>query len=139
MRRTLGLLACLLGLGDATAFAQMNEADLLRARVKELEREVADLEAKVRTLEAQAPTLECGWALAAASSRAWEDPGCWEKLRKGMSRFEVLRLLGEPGKLSTYDGFERWEYPAALGARVNFDDRGAVVSWRPPQPGSDMR
>jgi len=139
MRRTLALLACLLGIGDATAFGQMNETDLLRARVNELEREVADLEAKVRMLEAQTPTPSCGWPLAAASSKAWEDPGCWEKLRKGMSRFEVLRLLGEPGKLSTYDGFERWEYPAALGARVNFDDRGAVVSWWPPRPGSETR
>ena len=56
-----------------------------------------------------------------------------------MSRFEVLRLLGEPGKVSTYDGFERWEYPSALGARVNFDDRGVVVSWKPPRPGSETR
>ena len=140
MRRILALLACLLGIGDTPAFDQRtDEADLLRAKVEELERQVTVLEAKVRTLQASTPTLECEGPLPPASSKAWENPGCWEKLRKGMSRFEVLRLLGEPGKLSTYDGFERWEYPAALGARVNFDDRGALVSWRPPRPGSETR
>ena len=78
-------------------------------------------------------------AASRCGARDWEDPGCWEKLRKGMSPFEVLRLLGAPGKVSTYDGFERWEYPSALGARVNFDDRGVVVSWKPPRPGSETR
>jgi hypothetical protein len=34
--------------------------------------------------------------------------------------------------VSAYDGFERWEYPGALGARVNFDDRGRVVGWIAP-------
>ena len=130
MRRILVSLVCLLSIGDIPAFGQTNEVDLLRARVKELEREVADLEAKMRTLEPQAPTPECVLPIAAASFRVWENPRRWQNLRKGMSRFDVLRLLGEPGKVSTYDGFERWEYPAALGARVNFDDRGAVVSWQ---------
>ena len=63
---------------------------------------------------------------------AWREPERWLRLQRGMSRFDVLRLLGEPGKVSAYDGFERWEYPAALGARVNFDDRGRVVGWIAP-------
>jgi hypothetical protein len=63
---------------------------------------------------------------------AWKDPERWLRLQKGMSRFDVARLLGDPGKLSTYDGFERWEYPGALGARVNFDDRGRVLGWIAP-------
>jgi outer membrane protein assembly factor BamE (lipoprotein component of BamABCDE complex) len=63
---------------------------------------------------------------------AWKDRERWRRLEKGMSRFDVLRLLGDPGKVSSYDGFERWEYPGALGARVNFDDRGRVVGWIAP-------
>ena len=63
---------------------------------------------------------------------AWKDRGRWLRLQRGMSRFDVLRLLGDPGKVSAYDGFERWEYPGALGARVNFDDRGRVAGWIAP-------
>jgi outer membrane protein assembly factor BamE (lipoprotein component of BamABCDE complex) len=86
--------------------------------------------------QADAAIPECAWPPAAKSSGAWADPGRWAKLRQGMTRFDVLQLLGEPGKLSSYDGFERWEYPAALGARVNFDDRGKVSSWLPRRLGS---
>jgi hypothetical protein len=69
----------------------------------------------------------------AASPQAWQDPARWEQLRRGMSRFDVFRILGEPGKVSSYDGFERWEYPDLLGGRVNFDDSGALLGWRPPR------
>jgi outer membrane protein assembly factor BamE (lipoprotein component of BamABCDE complex) len=86
--------------------------------------------------QAEGATPECAWPPAAASSGAWKDPGRWAKLHRGMTRFDVLRLLGEPGKVSSYDGFQRWEYPAALGARVNFDDRGKVASWWPRRLGS---
>jgi hypothetical protein len=71
----------------------------------------------------------------AAPLPVWEDPARWGQLRKGMSRFDVFRLLGEPGKVSQYDGFERWEYPAALGARVHFDDQGRLAQWWPRRPG----
>jgi hypothetical protein len=81
-------------------------------------------------------TRDCDASARALSERPWEDPARWGKLRRGMSRFDVFRLLGEPGKVSAYDGFERWEYPAALGAQVNFDDRGEVASWWPRQPGA---
>jgi hypothetical protein len=83
---------------------------------------------------AEQPTPECASPSGGPSPRAWEDPARWGRLREGMSRFDVFRLLGEPGKVSVYDGFERWEYPAALGARVNFDDRGEVASWWPRPP-----
>lgn len=63
---------------------------------------------------------------------AWKERSRWQRLQRGMSRFDVLRLLGDPGKVSAYDGFERWEYPGALGARVSFDDRGRVAGWIGP-------
>ena len=68
----------------------------------------------------------------AASPEAWQTPESWERLAKGMSRFDVFRILGEPGKVASYDGFERWEYPDLRGGRVNFDDAGALLSWRLP-------
>jgi hypothetical protein len=51
-----------------------------------------------------------------------------------MSRYDVMRTLGEPGKITLYDGFERWEYPDLLGGRVHFDDAGHVAGWREPRP-----
>jgi hypothetical protein len=124
------LLRLLAGLGVWFVLAapvRADEAAALREEVARLEREVARLAARLRELEGRTPTPEC--TAAAESAEAWRDPARWRQLRKGMSRFEVMRLLGEPGKVSSYEGFERWEYPAALGARVNFDDRGRVHSW----------
>ena len=53
----------------------------------------------------------------------------WQRLRVGMSQLEVLRLLGEPGKTTRYYAFTRWEYPDALGRRVNFDEKDRLLSW----------
>lgn len=69
----------------------------------------------------------------AASPQPWQAAESWRSLARGMSRFDVFRILGEPGKVSSYDGFERWEYPDLLGGRVNFDDSGALLGWRPPR------
>jgi len=68
----------------------------------------------------------------AAGTRAgsdWRDPESWRRLRLGMSTLDVLRILGEPGKVTRYYAFERWEYPDALGQRVNFDERGRLIAW----------
>ena len=62
-------------------------------------------------------------------SAAWRSPENWRRLRIGMSRAEVVGILGEPGKVTSYYAFERWEYPDALGERVDFDERGRVSVW----------
>jgi outer membrane protein assembly factor BamE (lipoprotein component of BamABCDE complex) len=62
-------------------------------------------------------------------AQGWRDPSRWQALRIGMSRGEVIALLGEPGKITRYYAFERWEYPDALGHRVNFDERGRLAVW----------
>lgn len=67
------------------------------------------------------------WPLSGAGD--WREPESWQQLRVGMSRFQVLRILGEPGKVTRYYAFERWEYPDALGERVNFDERGRLIAW----------
>ncbi len=44
----------------------------------------------------------------------------------------VYRALLRTGLLATpwgYYAFERWEYPDALGERVDFDERGRVSVW----------
>lgn len=59
----------------------------------------------------------------------WRSPASWRRLRVGMSQLEVLRILGEPGKITRYYAFTRWEYPDALGRRVDFDERERLLSW----------
>jgi outer membrane protein assembly factor BamE (lipoprotein component of BamABCDE complex) len=77
-----------------------------------------------------------GWGEPAATARPeergdWRDPERWRELRLGMSPAQVVALLGEPGKVTSYYAFERWEYPDALGQRINFDERGKLSAWGP--------
>ena len=107
----------------------------LSARVRALENQVAELTAEVQRLERQLEAQSSAKRLA-TGEEGWREPRNWRSLRKGMSRFQVMQILGEPGKVSDYYSFERWEYPDALGGRVNFDSSGSLVGWRPPPPGS---
>ena len=59
----------------------------------------------------------------------WRSPQSWQRLRVGMSQGEVLRILGDPGRITRYYAFTRWEYPDALGLRVNFDEHGRLLAW----------
>ena len=137
MRRFPVLLLCamLLQLAPGTTLAGEEE---LAARVRALEKQVALLSAEVQRLERQlaAQRVRRGATPRAARAEGWRELRNWKSLRKGMSRFEVMQLLGEPGKVSDYYSFERWEYPDALGGRVNFNSGGSVAGWRPPPPGS---
>lgn len=65
----------------------------------------------------------------AAATGDWRNPDAWKRLRLGMTPAQVVALLGEPGKVTSYYAFERWEYPDALGMRVNFDARGKLSGW----------
>jgi hypothetical protein len=113
-RRLFGLLALVPAILPASARA--SEVEALRARAAALERRVAALEREL------AAGLRC-------DPEGWRRGERWARLRRGMSRFDVLSLLGEPGKVASYDGFERWEYPDLLGGRVHFDDRGELQGW----------
>jgi hypothetical protein len=123
-RRLFGLLALVPGLLPVPARA--GEVEALRARAAALERRVGELEREL------AASLRC-------DPEGWRKARSWERLRRGMSRFDVLRLLGEPGRVASYDGFERWEYPDLLGGRVHFDDRGQVQGFVAPPAASRQR
>jgi uncharacterized small protein (DUF1192 family) len=134
MRRFRVLLLCAMLLQLAPSATRAGEEDLA-VRVRTLEKRVAELVAEVRRLEQQLAARR-GARPPAARVEGWRQLRSWRSLHKGMSRFEVMQLLGEPGKVSVYYSSERWEYPDALGGRVNFDSSGSVVGWRPPPPGS---
>jgi hypothetical protein len=137
MRRFPVLLLCTMLLQLAPGATRAGEEELT-ARVGALEKEITKLAAEVARLERKlaAQRARHGATPPAAPAEGWREFRNWRSLHKGMSRFEVMRLLGEPGKVSDYYSFERWEYPDALGGRVNFDSGGSVVGWRPPPPGS---
>ena len=137
MRRFPALLLCAMLLQLAPGATRAGEEELA-ARIGALETEITELAAEVQRLERKlaAQRARSGATPPAARSEGWRELRSWRSLHKGMSRFEVMQLLGEPGKVSDYYAFERWEYPDALGGRVNFDSGGSVVGWRPPPPGS---
>jgi hypothetical protein len=98
--------------------------DACAARLALLEKRQAFLQQRLRTLEHELATRP-----PAASAELWRDASAWQRLRLGMSQAEVVRTLGAPGRTTAYYGFLRWEYPDALGQRVNFDERGRLISW----------
>jgi hypothetical protein len=90
---------------------------MLEKRLGALQSRLVDLEHQVASQPKQ------------ASREAWRDASAWRELRVGMSQADVMRILGAPGRVTSYTGFQRWEYPDALGARVNFDDSGRLLVW----------
>ena len=94
-------------------------------RVGEIARRIAVLEQERDQLRTQLSELR--------AVRERRGLGNWSLLRHGQTRFEVFELLGAPGKVTNYFTTERWEYPGALGARVQIGPRGRVVGFRMPR------
>ena len=134
-RRPAGRLLAIAAAGLAVgAPAEAGDAETGAERARELERRVRSLESEVARLEAELARTRG----AAPAPDAWKRSESWRRLRRGMSHFEVYAVLGEPGRETRYDGFERWDYPDFLGGRASFDDAGRLVGWRPP-PGLGKR
>lgn len=116
------------GLAATDAIGEAEDADALARRVLALERAVSSLENEITRLEAELERAR----RSSPDADAWQRGESWSGLRRGMSRFEVFAVLGEPGRVAQYDGFERWEYPDLLGGRASFDDAGRLIGWRLP-------
>lgn len=114
-----------LALALPVALAAQPAADACAEQLSQLQKRLAFLQQRLGNLEhelASRPSAE-------AAADAWRDPASWRSLRNGMSQADVLRVLGSPGRITAYYGFIRWEYPDALGRRVNFDERGRLIAW----------
>jgi outer membrane protein assembly factor BamE (lipoprotein component of BamABCDE complex) len=57
------------------------------------------------------------------------DRSQWRKLQRGMSKDDVKKLLGEPGKVSVAKYYEFWYY---AGGNVTFDSKGRLDAWNEP-------
>ena len=116
-----------LALAAPIALAAQPAADACADQLATMQKRLAFLQQRLGILEhelASRPSAE-------AAADAWRDPASWRSLRNGMSQADVLRVLGAPGRVTAYYGFIRWEYPDALGRRVNFDERGRLIAWGP--------
>jgi outer membrane protein assembly factor BamE (lipoprotein component of BamABCDE complex) len=58
-----------------------------------------------------------------------DDKSQWRKLQRGMSKDDVKKLLGEPGKVSVSKYYEFWYY---AGGSATFDSKGRLDSWNEP-------
>jgi hypothetical protein len=122
------LLFAVLALAAPALRAEVSALEACETRTALLEKRLGMLQLRLGQLEhelAARPQAE------SRPSEAWRDRAVWKTLREGMSEADVLRILGPPGRVTTYYGFRRWEYPDALGARVNFDERGRLSAWGP--------
>jgi outer membrane protein assembly factor BamE (lipoprotein component of BamABCDE complex) len=57
------------------------------------------------------------------------DRSQWRKLQRGMSKDDVRKLIGEPGKVSVAKYYEFWYY---AGGNVTFDAKGRLDAWNEP-------
>lgn len=99
-------------------------------KIKELELKIIQLEQRIEKLEAiilESQRLQAKPIV--SSPNKWKDRANWRLLRKGMSKTEVERILGEPPKVDVGSYFEHWYYPDALGGDVRFNSNGEVDSW----------
>jgi hypothetical protein len=101
-------------------------------RIKKLEQTIARLEQRLGKLEALILELQKGQAKPRAGSPdGWKDKASWRSLKKGMSKNEVERILGEPPKIvpNAYYG-DIWLYPDLQGGNASFDKDGFLTSWK---------
>ena len=115
------------------------EVEQLREELNEikemLETSPADVYSEGSRLEYSEPTIEDSRERAPAREPTpskqlkWEKRENWRKLRHGMSKDEVRRILGEPERISgNAFGGESWDYPGLLaGVYINSD--GKLTSW----------
>jgi len=103
----------------------------LDGRVKELEKQVAQLEQRILKLEALILELQKTPGKPAGSAIAgWKDKANWRRLKKGMSKSEVERILGVALKVVPNSHYgDIWYYPDLQGGNASFDIEGSLTSW----------
>ena len=93
--------------------------------------EVQELKLKVETLKKRVQELEL---TAAPKLNIKKRTGnkSWQSLVVGLSKAEVISLLGKPGKIDKWKTGEAWYYPNPRGGEIDFDVNGQVSGWLEP-------
>lgn len=106
-------------LGDIPSAALRAEIRSLETRIRLLERRVNALE---RVVNSQFST----------QSKSRDFNSQWKALGIGMTKGNVISILGPPSKIEKGDYGETWYYPDAQGGVVNFDRSDHVKDWNEP-------
>lgn len=89
------------------------------------------VEAEIKNLKERVSELEKENNLRNNKKGNYKVRANWLALEKGMTKEQVVKLLGKPG--NTLSGFGTyWYYPDSFGGRVEFDDDGKVTGWSEP-------
>lgn len=80
------------------------------------------------------PSSRAGSPVAAgkAPKPEWRDLSRWATLKRGMSRQEVRRILGEPTRIEEMTSITFWRYGDPKGGVVAFNSTGTVSLWLEP-------
>lgn len=147
MRHTLLVVSLMvLGLGfTAVSTAQTTDAataqriSALEARVAALERMQAQGASRVAaptpvaTYSSSQPATVVQTATATAAPVAAAPTAAdWNSLHRGMTNYQVTKLLGKPGDTRILPMSSTWYYPDIHGRSVEFDRDNRVSQWSQP-------
>ena len=90
--------------------------------------EVQELKLKVEVLKQRVQELESSQPLRIAKVTGSR----WHSLQVGLSKTEVMALLGKPGRIVKWKTGEAWYFPNRKGGEVDFDAEGHVTGWLEP-------
>jgi hypothetical protein len=93
---------------------------------KNLNARITSLEKRIEALENSKPKSGIIKKNAANAS------GSWRSLSNGMSKEQVINILGEPNRITSGSFGQIWYYPDSLGGTVNIDGSGQVTGWSEP-------
>jgi type II secretory pathway component PulM len=131
-------LICALGIGTLFFLSPVAvHAEDADKRIAELEEQVAALQEQVEALRKRVaalepiPTLKPGPGESAvpASAGDWSIRANWMALRKGMTKKQVVELLGEPETVRSMPYGHNWFYPSGY---TTFDHMGRLTRWSTP-------
>jgi hypothetical protein len=115
------------------ASLQLNEwKKTLEERVIVLERRVDSLESTLANLTKN--QIESKSAQLSEQGTLWKNLSNWRaRLRKGLTRDEVRKFMGESDKIDVYSLIGNvWHYGYPGGGRIKFSEQGLVDSWSEP-------
>ncbi|MCX6640426.1 MAG: hypothetical protein NTW14_08105 [bacterium] len=132
------LIAVVLLMGEASISCLQAEEIPIEKRVAVLESKVLYLEQQINDLKAQIGNMaERKTSPNNPTHRGiWKNQANWRyELKKGMTKQEVLALMGEPDKVDVYSLIgDKWHYGYPSGGTISFSASGYVDMWSEPSP-----
>jgi hypothetical protein len=149
-------LACMLAVHLVPPAARADDASrisFLESEIQKLRTQLGEQDRRIQRLEAElsrrgavdtpdqvtgrrAAQTSSGSA-AASGSRPWRAPPAWERVAKGMTQDEVVKVLGEPTAIQAVDNYKTLFYKGvaadgrAVDGLVNFRDERVVAVKKP--------